>query len=51
MTCSDLADLSFTQVALETLPNPPQPVALAEPEFAEAVQQALRQLAAPTSWR
>jgi hypothetical protein len=34
-------------VALETLPQPPQPVALSEPEFAEAVRQALRQLGRP----
>jgi hypothetical protein len=31
-------------VALETLPQAPQPVALSEPEFAEAVRQALRDL-------
>jgi hypothetical protein len=29
-------------VALETLPHTPQPVALSEPEFTEAVRQALR---------
>jgi energy-coupling factor transporter ATP-binding protein EcfA2 len=34
-------------VALETLSHPPQPVALSEPEFAEAVRQALKQLHRP----
>jgi hypothetical protein len=34
-------------VALETLPLPPQPVVLSEPEFAEAVRQALRDLHRP----
>lgn len=34
-------------VALETLPHTPQPVALSEPEFAEAVRQALRDVRRP----
>jgi hypothetical protein len=34
-------------VALEALPHPQQPVALSEPEFAEAVRQALKQLGRP----
>lgn len=34
-------------VALETLPHTPQPVALSEPEFAEAVRQALRDARRP----
>lgn len=34
-------------VALETLPHTPQPVALSEPEFAEAVRQALRNVRRP----
>lgn len=34
-------------VALESLPHPPQAVALSEPEFAEAVRQALKQLGRP----
>lgn len=34
-------------VALETLPHTPQPVALSEPEFAEAVRQALRDVHRP----
>lgn len=34
-------------VALEALPHTPQPVALSEPEFAEAVRQALRDVRRP----
>ncbi|NTU78004.1 MAG: ATP-binding protein [Chloroflexales bacterium] len=34
-------------VALEALPHPQQPVALSEPEFAEAVRQALKQAGRP----
>lgn len=34
-------------VALEALPHPQQPLALSEPEFAEAVRQALKQVARP----
>lgn len=34
-------------VALEALPHKPQPVALSEPEFAEALRQALRDLRRP----
>jgi hypothetical protein len=33
--------------AMETLPHLPQPVALSEPEFADAVRQALKQLQRP----
>jgi hypothetical protein len=34
-------------VALENLPHAPQPVALPEPELAEAVRQALKELRHP----
>ncbi len=34
-------------VALETLPHTPQPMALSEPEFAEAVRQALKDVRRP----
>ncbi|HMO59575.1 MAG TPA: hypothetical protein PKA05_16820 [Roseiflexaceae bacterium] len=40
-------ELLDEMVALETLPHTPQPIALSQPEFAEAVRQALRDLRRP----
>jgi hypothetical protein len=40
-------ELPDEAVALETLAHPQQPVALSEPEFAEAVRQALKQVSRP----
>ena len=40
-------ELLDESVTLENLPHAPQPIALSEPEFAEAVRQALKELRRP----